>query len=132
VRGRFAVAVGLVSLALGPGCGALAAMASSGHRNARRGTVAGRAVFQSQGASGVVKVLDATGRLIGRQDVRSGHGGFRFVLMSGHYELKLKLPKRWFSPDCNRAHGYERAVRVRANRTTRVKFSQWCGDMGGY
>jgi hypothetical protein len=114
------------------GMGAGSGIASSTHGDLHTGTVSGHVAFQSRGATGTVRVIDATGRLVGRHDVRWGHDGFRFVLTPGRYMFKLKLPKRWFAPDCYRAHGYERAVRVRANRTISVKFSQWCGNMGGY
>lgn len=88
---------------------------------ARTGTLAGRVLFGRK-ATGVAKVLDATGRLVGHQIVRWGHSRFRFVLKPGRYEVKVE-PRRWVDM-CPR----QKTVWVRANGITHVVFPTGCGS----
>jgi hypothetical protein len=111
-------AVTAIALGYAPSC-----VIASPHGGVRSGEAVGSVLFE-RGAHGVVKVFDASDRLVNRRDLRWGHSHFRFALKPGHYEFKLELPRRWVVGGCERY--YVKAVAVRANKTTRVRLSQGC------
>jgi hypothetical protein len=124
MRGTRPIAAALVAIAVAAGFVAALAIASPPGRRFHAGEIAGRAYVLTRGASGVVKVFDASRRLVGRHEVRSGDAHFRFIVRPGSYKVKLKLrppAKEW--PLC---HANVENVHVRANRTRHVTLSQGC------
>jgi hypothetical protein len=115
--GRFAVAVGLVALALAWTSGGAGAVSSSPHPGSRTGTIAGR--VQLAGVErGIARLFTARHRLVAQRDLQ-GHGHFRFILKPGRYELRIA-----FSPV--NACPQKIAVRVQANRTSRIMLAEAC------
>lgn len=110
-------------LALSGIFGATVATSSATNRHTRTGMVTGSVAFVDRGASGVVRVVSASGRVVAHDDVRWDHGHFRFVLTAGRYEFVLKVnPPHFVWAGCPS----KQPARVQATRTTHVYLSQGC------
>lgn len=105
-----------MALALAPS-GAVAAGSSSSRQRPPNGTLAGSVQFVVP-SSGVVKIFH-DGRLVAHREVRWGDGHFRFVLEPGRYQVTLNFNDAKSCPQGTRA-------RVKARRTTHVRFAEAC------
>jgi hypothetical protein len=108
-----AVAIGALAAGFG---GTLAGSASAQWHARSSGSIVGAVAFAGRHFGVVVHVFDVGGASVASEYVSPRDDRFRFNLPPGQYDVELTKPSAVV--DCQ----YEKAVSVRAGRTTRVDF----------
>lgn len=120
------LAAGVIALGAATGCASTFPTGT--------GVVSGHVVFAVPAihppqVTGVVRVLDATGRLVAHQKVSPAADRFRFSLTPGRYEVKLEVIRGILLPGCSRSIR-EKSLSVQGGDTATIMLPETCA--GGY